>query len=153
MTKAVHDECSHTSQGVIVKKLPFLSSKEFKNLIVKEDYFLPDTKFLRIINDHFLIKAKFNSLLPEQQEAQRESYLHSGDFSLLLCAYMENKGMAGSLFADELWVLTDESANENDNKCFKKIPTCCKILETPTINIREYLEKITNGKIEVIITQ
>ena len=153
MTKAVHDECSYTSQGVIVKQLPFLSSKQIKNLIVKEDHFLPDSKFLRIINDHFMVKAKFNSLPPEEQEAQKEHYLHSGDFSLLLCAYMENKGMAGNLFADELWVLTDESTNENDNKCFKKIPNCCKVLETPTINIREYLEMITEGKIEIIISK
>lgn len=59
--------------------------------------------------------------------------------------------MAGSLFGDDLRVLTDESSAENDNKCFRKIPACCGFLGAETINIREYLEIITDGKIELIV--
>ena len=58
-----------------------------------------------------------------------------------------------NLFPDELKVLTDESGNENGSSCFKKIPTCCQFLGVDTLNIREYLEFITDGKIELIIKE
>ncbi len=41
-----------------------------------------------------------------------------------------------SLFPDELKVLTDESATENGNNCFKKIPNCCNILGVDTLYSR-----------------
>lgn len=151
MTQAVYEECKHVSKEIIVKSLPFLISKESKKLIVTSDFFVPDQKLLRIVDEHFTIRAKFNSLKPEEQEAQKDSFLRGGDFSILQCAYMEKKGMAGNLFRDDLRVLTDESSVENDSKCYKKIPSCCKFLGTPTINIREYLEIITDGRIELII--
>lgn len=59
--------------------------------------------------------------------------------------------MAGSLFGDGLRVLTDESSAENDSKCFRKNPDCYYFLGAETINIREYPEIITDGKIELII--
>ncbi len=151
MTKAIYDECAHMSKGIILEKLPFLKSKDFKPLIVKEDTFIPDNKLMTILNDHFTIREKFKSLPPEQQEAQKEIYLQGGDFSLLTCAYMKKKGMAEELFGDDLRVLTDETPADNDNKCFKKIPICCKILDTNVISIREFLEYATEGKIELII--
>ena len=151
MTQAVYEECKYVSKGIVVKSLPFLNSKESKKLIVTPEAFVPDLKLLRLVDEHFTIKAKFNSLEPAEQEAQKEKFLCGGDFSILQCAYMEKKGMAGSLFGDDLRVLTDESSTENDSKCYKKIPSCCKILGAPTINIREYLEIITDGKIELII--
>ncbi len=152
MTQAVHEECQHVSKGIIVKSLPFLNSKQGKKLIVAPETFVPDQKLLRIVDENFAIRAKFNSLKPEEQEAQKDMFLRGGDFSILQCAYMEKKGMAGSLFGDDLRVLTDESVAENDSKCYKKIPSCCKFLKTPTINICEYLKEVTGGKIELIIT-
>lgn len=149
MTESVFWECSKMSKGVVVSELPFLA--KLKSQIIKSDYFLPDQKLLRIVNDHFIIKNKFNSLPKEQQLAQNEHYLQSGDFSILQCAYMKKKGMAGSLFGDDFRVLTDETSASNDNKCYKKIPACCQILETKIINIREYLDYITEGRIELII--
>lgn len=151
MTRAVFEECLHVSKGIVVNSLPFLNSAQGKRLIVFPEAFAPDQKLLRIVDEHFTISAKFNSLKPEEQEAQKDSFLHSGDFSILQCVYMEKKGMAGNLFRDDLRVLTDESSAENDSKCYKKIPSCCKILGAPTINIREYLEIITDGRIELII--
>ena len=153
MTQAVYEECQYVSKGIIIKSLPFLNSKEGKKLIVAPEAFAPDQKLLRIVDEHFTIRAKFNSLKPEEQEAQKDTFLRSGDFSILQCAYMEKKGMTGSLFGDDLRVLTDESGAENDSKCYKKIPPCCKILGAPTINIREYLEIITDGRIELIINR
>ncbi len=152
MTQAVYEECQRVSKGIIVKALPFLNSKQGKKLIVAPETFAPDQKLLRIVDDHFTIRAKFNSLRPEEREAQKENYLQGGDFSILQCAYMEKKGMSGSLFGDDLQVMTDESGAENDSKCYKKIPSCCKVLGTPTINIREYLDFITDGRIELIIS-
>lgn len=153
MTQEVFDECSHVSKGEILKALPFLSSKKAKKLIIKEDKFLPDQKLLKMVNNNFIFASKYNSLLPEQQEAQRENYLVGGDFSILKCAYMEKKGMAEGLFGGDLRVLTDESSIENDNKAFRKIPNCCHFLDVPTLNIQEYLDIITEDKIELIINQ
>lgn len=151
MTEAVHLECSRVSKGIILDKLPFLKSKEFKSHIIAAGTFLPDRTLMNIVNESFTIKVRFNSLVPEQQEAQKNAYLQSADFSLIICAYMQKKRMANDLFGDDLRILTDESAAENDNKCFKKIPSSCKAFDTKTINIREYLEFITDGKIELII--
>lgn len=151
MTESVFWECSRMSKGIITTKLPFLKTKAAKDLLVKPDFFPPEAKLQRIVNENFTIKAKYDSLSPEQRLAQSEAYQQSGDFSILQCAYMEKKGMAGSLFGDDLRVLTDESSAENDSKCFKKIPACCQFLGAETINIREYLEIITGGKIELII--
>lgn len=153
MTESVFLECSRMSKGIITTKLPFLKTKAAKDILVKPDFFPPDAKLQRIVNENFTIKAKFQSLPLEQQLAQSEAYMLSGDFSILQCAYMEKKGMAGSLFGDDLRVLTDESSAENDNKCFKKIPACCRFLNADTISIREYLEIITEGKIELIISR
>ncbi len=151
MTESVFSECSRIAKGIITTKLPFLKTKAAKDLLIKLDYFPPDAKLLKIVSENFTIKAKYQSLTPEQQIAQSDAYRRSGDFSILQCAYMEKKGMAGNLFGEDLRVLTDESSAENDNKCFRKIPACCKFLETETINIRKYLEDITDGKIELII--
>ena len=53
----------------------------------------------------------------------------------------------------KLQVLTDESANENGTSCFKKIPICCKLLGVDSLNIREYLELVTDGKLALILSQ
>lgn len=151
MTESVFWECSRMAKGIITTKLPFLKTKAAKDLLVKPDLFPPDAKFLKIVNENFTIKAKFQSLSPEQQLAQSDAFQRSGDFSILQCAYIEKKGMAGSLFGNDLRVLTDESSSENDSKCFRKIPACCHFFGTETINIREYLEIVTDGKIELII--
>lgn len=153
MTKAVYEECQHVSKGIVVKSLPFLNTKESKKLIVAPEAFSPDQKLLRIVDENFTVRTKYNSLKPEEQEAQKDNYLRGGDFSIIQCAYMEKKGMAGSLFGDDFRVLTDESGAENDSKYYKKIPTCCEFLDVPTINIREYLEIITNGRIELMINR
>lgn len=152
MTQAVYDECSYMSKGIILEKLPFLKTTRFKSLIIKEDRFIPDHKLMTILNENFTIKKKYNSLTPEQREAQKERYIKSGDFSLLTCAYMQKKNMDGELFGNDLRVLTDESSADNDNKCFKKIPACCQVLKTPVINICEFLETITEGRIELMIS-
>lgn len=151
MTESVFLECSRMAKGIITTNFPFLKTKAAKDLLVKPESFPPDAKLLKIVSENFTIKAKYQSLTPEQQLAQSDAYQRSGDFSILQCAYMEKKGMAGNLFGGDLRVLTDESSAENDNKCFRKIPACCKFLETETINIRKYLEDITDGKIELII--
>lgn len=150
MTQAVYQECQYTQKGKVLKALPFLSAQG-RRLILQPNSFTPDKKLLRMVSENFTVKAKFDSLQPEQQEAQRETYLRGGDFSILQCAYMFKKGLADSLFGDDLQVLTDESPTDNDNKCFKKIPVCCKVLGTPTVNIRQYLEIVTDGKIELML--
>lgn len=151
MTESVYQECSFISKGIILTRMPFLKSKEFHRLIVKKDELIPEKKLLNIANEQFVIKSKINSLKPEEQEEQKTRFLNGADFSLLACAYKKNKDISDVLFRDNVRVLTDESTSDNDNKCFHKIPKCCKILEIDTINIREYLEYVTDGRIELLI--
>lgn len=153
MTWAVYEESRRLDKGAIVEAFPFMRAEAFKRLIVKPEQFIPDTKLLRMVTDHFAVKSKYNSLLPEQQEVMRESFISSGDFSLLQCAFMKKKGLAEILFPDTLAVLTDESSAPNDNKCFKKLPLCCQVLGVETINIRSYLELVTDGQIELVIRE
>lgn len=152
MTWAVYEECRRLDSGMIVAAFPFMRTEEFKKSLVQPEQFIPDSKLLRMVTEHFAVKMKYNSLPPEQQEAQRESFIAGGDFSLLQCAYMKKKGLAETLFPDTLAVLTDESSAPNDNKCFKKLPLCCKVLGVETLNIRAYLEDVTGGNIELVIS-
>ncbi len=153
MTEFVYEECRQMAKGVILKKLPFMSSAAFKKNLIKSETILPDQKLLRIVLENFTIKAKYNSLKPEQQETQKSTYLRSGDFSLMYCAYQKKKRLNTGLFPEDLKILTDESGTENGNNCFKKIPNCCAFLGVETLNIKDYLEIVTDGKIELIIAQ
>lgn len=152
MTSAVYEECRRLDRGMVVESFPFMRTEEFKKSVVKPEQFVPDAKLLRMVTEHFAVRSKYDSLPPEQQEAQRESFILGGDFSLLQCAYMKKKGLADTLFRETLAVLTDESSAPNDNKCFKKLPLCCKVLEVATLNIRSYLEYVTDGNIELVIS-
>ena len=69
MTESVFLECSRMSKGIITTKLPFLKTKAAKDILVKPDFFPPDAKLQRIVNENFTIKAKFQSLPVEQQLA------------------------------------------------------------------------------------
>lgn len=153
MTDFVYTECQRMAKGIILEKLPFLKSDKFKKTLIKTDVLIPNQKLMRIVLEHFIIKPKYNGLKAPEQEIQRQTYFQSGDFSLIYCAYQKKKGLMNNLFPDELKVLTDESGNENGSSCFKKIPTCCKFLEVDTLNIREYLDFITDGKIELMIKE
>lgn len=153
MTDFVYTECQRVAKGIIIKKLPFLQTEEFKKGIIKTDVLIPTRKLMNLVLDSFVIKAKYNTMPPVQQEIQRQTYFQSGDFSLIYCAYQKKKGFMDDLFPEELKILTDESANENGNSCFKKIPSCCEILGVDTINIREYLDYVTDGRIELILNQ
>lgn len=153
MTEFVYEECQRMAKGVILKKLPFMSSAAFKKNLIKSETILPDQKLLRIVLEHFTIKTKYNSLKPELQETQKSTYLRSGDFSLMYCAYQKKKRLNTGLFPEDLKILTDESGTENGNNCFKKIPNCCAFLGVETLNIKDYLEIVTDGKIELIIAQ
>lgn len=148
ITDAVYQECRWMSKGKIIKGLPFLSDKSG---ISATRSILPSKKLLRMVDNQFTIRTRFNVLDVGEREAQKESYLNGGDFSIIQFAYNEMKSLDGNLFNMDARVLTDETSVENDNKCFKKIPSCCKILGISTINIREYLEILTDGNIELVI--
>lgn len=153
MTDLVYTECQRISKGIIIEKLPFMKTAAFKKELIKTDILIPSRKLMNIVNDQFAIKPKLNRLPLEQQQIQRETYFQSGDFSLLYIAFLNKKKLSGGLFPEELQILTDESANENGTSCFKKIPICCKLLGVDSLNIREYLELVTDDKLALILSQ
>lgn len=153
MTDLVYNECQRMAKGIIMKKLPFLKTTEFKKGLISTDVLVPNKKLMNIVNEQFAIRSKLNNMPPEQQQIQREKYYQSGDFSLIYCAYQKKQGLSEGLFSEDLMILTDESANENGSSCFKKVPNCCKLLGVDSLSIQAYLEIVTGGKLKLILQQ
>lgn len=153
MTDLVYNECQRMAKGIIMEKLPFLKTAEFKKGLISTDVLVPNKKLMNIVNEQFAIRSKLNNMPLEQQQIQREMYYQSGDFSLIYCAYQKKQGLSEGLFPEDLMIVTDESANENGSSCFKKVPNCCKLLGVDSLNIQAYLEIVTGGKLKLILQQ
>ena len=165
VTEAVFEECKYLKKGIILEKLSFLKEKDFKDRQIKTDQLIPDKTFMNYVNHNFVNRTIFNKLDAPKQKAQKEAYIKSGDYSLLLCAYESVKDLKDSIFNDEAYILTEESATENDNKFFYKIPNatendnkffykipnCCRVFGAKYIDLANYLEIVTEGKLELIL--
>lgn len=151
VTEAVFDECKYIKKGIILEKLPFLKEKDFKALQIKSDQLIPDKTFTNYVNNNFVNRSMFNKLDAPKQAAQKEAYIKGGDYSLLLSAYKSVKNLENNIFNEEVYILTEESATENDNKFFYKIPKCCGAFGAKHIDLARYLEIVTVGKLELIL--
>ncbi len=149
--EAVFEECKYLKKGIILEKLSFLKEKDFKDRQIKTDQLIPDKTFMNYVNHNFVNRTIFNKLDAPIQKAQKEAYIKSGDYSLLLCAYESVKDLKDSIFNDEAYILTEESTTENDNKFFYKIPKCCRVFGAKYIDLANYLEIVTEGKLELIL--
>lgn len=149
----VYEECRRLAQGEIINRMPFLKDKVFADLIfnIDQDSVVPPPKFLNIVNEGFVVKAKFNELNEGQKQAQIERFFDGADYALLLCSYINKKKIDGGLFPEDILILTEESNASNDNKCFKKIPLCSKIIDVDTIGLTNYLLKETDGNLRLLI--
>ena len=138
---AVHQECTYTAQGIIKKLLPFLNDQ-----IKTEDIFAPSpAKFLRQVDNQFAIGTMKNMLNPTEYEIQKERFLRSADMRLVL--YTLSITQQDALFNDEVFIVTEETRTNNDNKLFKKLPSICTELNIKTLTLPEFLK--TYGVIDI----
>lgn len=151
VTEAIFEECKYLKKGIILEKLSFLKEKDFKDRQIKSDQLIPDKTFMNYVNHNFVNRTMFDKLDGPKQEAQKEAYIKGGDYSLLLSAYKSVKNLKDNIFNEEAYILTEESATENDNKFFYKIPKCCGAFGAKHIDLASYLEIVTDGKLELIL--
>lgn len=151
VTEAIFEECKYLKKGIILEKLSFLKEKDFKDRQIKSDQLIPDKTFMNYVNHNFVNRTMFDKLDGPKQEAQKEAYIKGGDYSLLLSAYKSVKNLKDNIFNEEAYILTEESVTENDNKFFYKIPTCCRMFGAKYIDLANYLEIVTDGKLELIL--
>lgn len=134
---AILTECTHQSQGLVVKSMPFLESDKI-SAVKTTDMLAPAPQRFSNQLDNNLCVTKAKTLLTKEAYAlQKQLYLESGDGRIIVFAL--NKIKENELF-DEIIVLTDETKISNDGKLFKKLPIVCELLNIRTITLVDYLK-------------
>ena len=134
---AVQEESRYVSQGIVLKELEFVT---LKRNTVKTTDLLPYQKFFNIIDHQLCNKTikRLNKLTDPEYEQQKSNYLSKEDGKLILyCLTEKNKN---TLLDDKPKLVTEETSADNDNKLFKKLPECCRILEIEHCNLPTLLK-------------
>jgi hypothetical protein len=132
----VLEECTYSSKGLVLDKLPYLTDKTFlkaAKLPYKTDSLLvPDTRqFFHLLNSVFVNTPMKRKLTAVEFENQKNSFIESADMKqVILSLYLKDKG-------ERVILVTEETESSNDNKLFKKIPAICKEsgIETMTLPV------------------
>lgn len=131
----VFEEIHFVSQGIADNRFKCLRNN---NLIRSTKNLVPTKKFYNMLDNNFVDRAMKNMKFGEDENGyqnQRLSYLQGADCNMIVYAMNENNEL------DPIQILTEESANQNDGKLFKKIPLICKELKIPTVNVVEYFKQ------------
>lgn len=137
----VYEECNYTAKGLVLKQLHFLTDKNFQknaNFPHKTDSIVAPSpaKFLRMVENQFAIGVQRNKLSDIEFEIQKNIFLESADIrQIILCMLLINKGY-------KVVLVSEETAERNDNKLFIKIPAMCKQLEIPTMTLPELIKHL-----------
>ena len=73
-------------------------------------------------------------------------YLNSADAKIILLA-LNIKKEEGS---ESIFIVTEETSANNDNKLFKKIPTICKEIDIESISLPKLIG-LFNSELEILI--
>lgn len=140
----VHEESKYVAQKIIVIQLDFINTK---GNTVKTTDLLPYPKFFNIVNNQLCnhIIKKVKDLTETEYEKQKNEYLDSADGKLILYCLREKNN--STLLEDQTILVTEETSTENDNKLFKKLPECCRVLGIENCNLPTLLEKHYNLKL------
>ncbi len=138
----VIEESKYQAKGIILKTLGFLSEKSKHT---KSNDLLPDKKFFNMLEHQFCIQVKKAQINATEFENQKRAYLESADAKLIL--YCKNIKDNDPLGVDKPILVTEETASENDNKLFKKIPLICDILDINTCSLSTLLQSHFNLKL------
>ena len=136
MLDAIQRESQYTSQGIVMKSMPFLKDSAY--MTKTNEMYPPSTKKLdNMLDRNFSIPILKRDLSDEEYIVQKDIFLKSGDGRILV--YCLNMKSDANLFS-ELCVLTEESRTSNDGKLFKKLPLICEHLEIKVISLPDYLK-------------
>jgi hypothetical protein len=151
----VHDECSYNAKGLVIEKLSYLKDKAFLKKFKqphKTDLLLAPSpaKFLRQFDNQFvnLLIKKQRGLSEVEYDNQKTNHLNGADMKLIILCMNLLKSHPG----EEVYLVTEETENSNDNKLFKKIPAICKELNVKTISLPELLAKYESINVEFAIS-
>lgn len=147
----VLEECTYNSKGIVLDVLYYLKDKEFlksNKLPFKTDSLIAPSpaKFLRQVDNQFVnsIVKKQRKLTEVEYENQKNSFMQNADAKLiLLCLNLIKDDNNG-----QIYLVTEESENNNDSKLFKKIPSICKELNIETLTLPELLQKYSDINVE-----
>lgn len=136
---AVLDECKVVAKRIVVEKLDFLDNKDFlkaNKCPVKTQDIVPaaPVRFYNMVEHNFTTPLKRN-LSDIQFEKLKQAFLKSADARMVIYAYNYKHGNPDS----EIFIVTEETGQANDNKAFRKLTAICEQLEIPTITVPEYL--------------
>lgn len=136
----VYEQCSYSAKGIIISKMVFLSDKTFlkaAKLPYKTEMLLAPSpqKFLRMMEHQFVVSVQRKKLTNVEFENQKSAHLNDADMKqIILCLNLLHSG-------DDVTLVTEETADSNDNKLFKKIPAMCKELKIKTMTLPELIEQ------------
>lgn len=136
----VQEEGKYVAQGIVLTELEFL---KIKGNSIKTSDLLPYPKFFNIVDNQLCNHTikKLKKLTDTEYEQQKNDYLDTADGKLILYCLNEKKQNQNTLLSDKPILVTEETSTDNDNKLFKKLPECCRILEIETCNLPTLLEK------------
>lgn len=127
----VYEECKYISKGIIVETLSYISNKK---ILAKTEELLPNQKFFNQLENQFINGSVKNKLTSIEFENRKNSFLNSADAKIILFSINHKQHLLS-----ELYVVTEETEYNNDNKSFKKLPTICKILEINVLTLPNLL--------------
>ena len=138
----VLEECKYTSKGIVLETIEYLKDKDFiksARIPFKTDSLIAPSpaKFIRQVENQFvqIVVKNQRKISDAEFENQKDTFLNSTDIKLIiLCLNLINDG-------ETVFLVTEETEYNNDNKLFLKIPAICKILNIQKLNLPELLSK------------
>ena len=145
----VLEECKYTSKGIVLETIEYLKDKDFiksARIPFKTDSLIAPSpaKFIRQVENQFvqIVVKNQRKISDAEFENQKDTFLNSTDIKLIiLCLNLINDG-------ETVFLVTEETEYNNDNKLFLKIPAICKILNIQKLNLPELLSKLDDIDID-----
>lgn len=144
----VYEQCTYNSKGLVLKELSFLTDKAFlkkSKTPHKTDTLLAPSpaKFLRMVENQFVVAVQRKKITDVEFEVSKNKHLEDADTKqIILCLNLMQS-------ESEVYLVTEETAESNDNKLFKKIPAMCNELNIKCITLPQLL-KIYENEINVL---
>ena len=124
-------ECKLQGKGQVVKALPFIDKPKNKTAVTDVTV---NKKLYNMIDNNFIIGSIAGKLPPAEYQLEREKFVKTADFAMVLYAYsVKDK--------EEVVIVTEETGYSNDGKPFKKIPGICETIGVKTQSLSLFLSE------------
>ena len=130
---AVQTECKYIAKGVVIDSFDFMKSSKKH---IKTNELIPTSKFYNLLENQICIQVQKRKLSEVQFENEKDNFLKSADGRIILQAIELKKGLLNDVF-----VVTEETATNNDLKIFKKIPAICDLVNIKCITLPKLIMK------------